>query len=173
MTALSFLDNMLVIEPSIYDYEGAELGDNPETHRWRAGWCFDWDGQCAGIELTPYPVIKLTRCGAWINEHGTRQATKQPWEEGAPAKAWVPFNPELMTKRFINNNSSAGWAKPTREEALNSLSIRLCRWTDHIRRDAERAKKAIMALQKLRPQDELSVKVSLNNLKNQDTEFYA
>lgn len=160
--------------PSITSFYFADLGDNPTTHRWRAQWSFDSRGDCDGIHLAAHPVLKLTPCGAWINVDGYREATKQPWEEGAPAKEWVPFQPSWMKKRFINNGSGQGWAKPTREEALHSLAIRLCRWTGNIRREVERARSAAEALRKLRPQEEHLAKAAINNLKGiEEEEFWA
>ena len=159
--------------PSINSFGFEDLGDNPTTHRWRAQWSFDTRGDCNGIDLAAYPVLKLTPCGAWINENGWRGATKQPWEEGAPATEWVQFQPSWMKKRFIHNGSGQGWAKPTREEALHSLAIRLCRWTGNIRRDVERARSAAEALRKLLPQEAAFATAAINNLKGiEEEEFW-
>ena len=153
------------IAPAIYCYGFEDLDDNPATHRWRAQWSYTYQGECDGIQLHAYPVLKTTRCGVWINQDSYREATKQPWEEGAPAKDWVPFQPSWMKKRFINNNSGQGWAKPTREEAMHSLAIRLTRWASHIRRDVEKAQSAAEVLLKLRPQEDYLSKAALQHLK--------
>ena len=153
--------------PTISSFGYEDLGDDPTTHRWRA----QWETNGEGIWLVAYPVIKLTPCGAWINEHSFREATKQPWEEGAPDKQWVPYR-EGMKKRFVHNNSGQAWAKPTKEEALHSLAIRLCRWTANIRREVDRARAAAETLRKLRPQEEDFAKTAINNLKGIEEEYW-
>jgi len=140
------------MEPSITKWGFEDLEDNPETHRWRATWApGDGDNPISGIFLTAHPVIKRTRCGAWINVDGYRQATKQPWEDGAPASEWVPFNERGMRKRFVNDGSGQAWAKPTQEEALKSLAIRLCRWAQNAHWNMKRVQSAADVLEKLRP----------------------
>lgn len=136
---------------SKWGYE--DLEDNPETHRWRASWASSSGGDplIYGIILTAHPVLKRTRCGVWINEHSYREATKQPWEEGAPAKDWAPFDEGWMKKRFVNDGSGQAWAKPTQEEAIRSIAIRLCRWAQRAHHDMQRVQAAITVLEKLRP----------------------
>ena len=153
--------------PTISSFGYEDLGDDPTTHRWRA----QWETNGEGIWLVAYPVIKTTPCGAWINEHSYREATKQPWEEGAPDKQWVPYR-EGMKKRFVHNNSGQAWAKPTKEEALHSLAIRLCRWTSNIRREVNRARAAAETLRKLRPQEADFAQTAINNLKGIENEEY-
>ena len=164
LTAFGMIESV----PSISSFGYDDLGDNPTTHRWRAQWATDGDG----IWLVAFPVIKLTPCGAWINEHSYREASKQPWEEGAPAMEWSPYL-EGMKKRFIHNNSGQGWAKPTKEEALHSLAIRLCRWTNNIRREVDRARAAAETLRKLRPQEADFAETAIKNLKGIEEEFHA
>ena len=166
MTTLLTAFGLVKSVPSISSFGYEDLGDDPTTHRWRAQWETDGDG----ISLVDFPVIKLTPCGAWINEHSFREATKQPWEEGAPDKQWVPYR-EGMKKRFVHNNSGQAWAKPTKEEALHSLAIRLCRWTDNIRREVDRARAAAETLRKLRPQEKDFAKAAINNLKGIEEEY--
>ena len=148
------IDGLTVeMEPSFSKWGFEDLEDNPETHRWRAGWAsiIGDDPLIYGIILTAHPVIKRTRCGVWINVNGSRQATKQPWEEGAPAKEWAPFDDRWMRKRFVNDGSRQAWAKPTQEEALRSLAIRLCRWAQNAHRHMKRVQAAADVLEKLRP----------------------
>lgn len=64
---------------------------------------------------------------------------------------WVPFDETWMKKRLLYNATGAAWAKPTQEEAIRSLAIRLCRWTARLHHDMKRAESAITALEKLRP----------------------
>jgi hypothetical protein len=151
------------ISPTIY-FGPEDLGDHPHLHRWRARWSFAHTGECDGIYLSAHPVLKATPCGVWINEDGYMEATKQPWEEGAPAKEWVPFNPQWMKKRFVQDKSGQGWAKPTREEALHSLAIRLTRWTQNIARENDKAASAAQVLNKLRPMDAVFAETAIKNL---------
>ena len=147
------LDGLTVkMEPAITKWSFEDLGDEPDKHRWRAWWALsDVNGIVGGIELRAYPVIKVNPASVWIDEWGAREATKQPWEEGAPGMAWVEYNGRPVKKRLCYNGAGSAWAKPTQDEAIRSLAIRLCRWTGHIARDAERAASAIRTLEKLRP----------------------
>lgn len=140
--------------PSIIKWGFEDLGDDPAKHRWRAWWAGGgaWDdGEAHGIELRAYPVIKTNPFSVWINENGCREATKHPWEDGAPAMEWVPFNPKWMKRRLCHNGALQAWAKPTQDEALRSLAIRLVRWTAAISREQQRAATAITVLEKLCP----------------------
>ena len=139
------------MQPSITKWGFEDLGDEPAKHRWRAWWA-SGNGVTYGIELRAYPVIKVNPASVWINQDGYREATRQPWEEGAPAMEWVPFDPSWMCKRICHNGARAAWAKPTQEEAIRSLAIRLCRWTGRLHRDVKRAESAIVVLTKLRPE---------------------
>ena len=150
------------ISPTIY-YAQKDLGDEPHMHRWRARWSFACNGDCDGILLSAHPVLKTTNCGVWISEDGYMEATKQPWEDGAPGMEWVSFQP-WMKKRFVHNRSGQGWAKPTREEAMHSLAIRLTRWTANIAREVENAASAAAVLEKLRPMDADYAKAAIKNL---------
>lgn len=157
--------------PSITQYGFDDLGDNPSAHRWRAQWVFGYTGRCEGISLSAHPVLRATPCGVWINADGYRQATKQPWEEGAPDKEWVPFQP-WMKKRFVMDGSGQAWAKPTREEALHSLAIRLTRWTANISSVAEKAGSAASVLRVLRPSDADFAVTATKNLARINTEAW-
>ncbi len=120
--------------------EFAEV-DDPARIRWRAVWDKDYsDDLPHGIWMECYPVVRKTRCGAWIDPHAYRQATKQPWEEGAPANAWGLSDSSLH--RFVYDRSGASWAKPTRALALHSLGYRLTRWSNNVRRDVARVNAA-------------------------------
>ena len=145
------LDGLTIeMQPAITKWSYEDLGDNPETHRWRAWWALsDIDSQTGGIELRAYPVIKVNPASVWIDEFAVRQASKQPWEDGAPAMEWVSFG--YVKRRLLHNNANAAWAKPTQDEAIRSLAVRLCRWTGHLSRELERAQSAIKAMETLRP----------------------
>jgi hypothetical protein len=143
----------LELDPSVTKWSYEDLGDAPEAHRWRAWWApGDGNIEVGGIELRAYPVLKQTPGGVWINSEGYRDSTKQPWEEGAPAMQWVPFDETWMKKRFILNGSASAWAKPTQEEAIHSLAVRLSRWSNHVARDRRRVLAAANVLEKLRPE---------------------
>jgi hypothetical protein len=125
----------------VYAYKEFEGVDDPDRIRWRATWHRHWDtGLPVGIELTPYPVARKTPCGAWVDPLAYRQATKQPWEDGAPANEWLLSDKRLW--KFVYDRSGSAWAKPTRAEALRSLGVRLVRWSAKVRRDVERVNAA-------------------------------
>jgi hypothetical protein len=154
------------LEPAITKWSFEDLDDNPSTHRWRAWWCSSSSNPPVyGIELRAYPVLKSTPCGAWINVDGYREATKQPWEEGAPAIEWVPFDGQWMKKRFVHNGSGSAWAKPTQEEAIRSLAIRLSRWSNHVARDARKVLAAADVMEKLRPKYPIYVQAARVNIR--------
>ena len=147
------LDGMTVkMQPAITKWSFEDLGDEPDKHRWRAWWALsDVNGTTGGIELRAYPVIKVNPASVWIDEFAYRQATKQPWEEGAPGMEWVGYKGKPVKKRLLHNGAGSAWAKPTQDEAIHSLAIRLCRWTNKLRNEIERAESAAKALEQLRP----------------------
>ena len=134
-------DGMAVnMEPAITKWLYEDLGDNPETHRWRAWWALsDVDGLTGGIELRAYPVIKVNPQSVWIDEYAYREG-----------RSWVHFG-QPIKKRLCHNGAGSAWAKPTQDEAIRSLAIRLCRWTGHLSRELKRAESAIKAMEALRP----------------------
>jgi hypothetical protein len=124
-----------------YGWEELSETDAPNEIRWRARWDSNYSTALpGGIFMECYPVVRKTYYGAWIDPHAYRQATKQPWEEGAPAYEWVLSHPSLH--RFVYDKSGASWAKPTRALALHSLGIRLTRWSAKVRRDTQRVNAA-------------------------------
>ena len=131
-------------DPAItaFGYEG--LGDNADEHRWRAWW-----EQNGGIRLCAYPVVRATPCGAWIDRHAYYHGQ------------WVLSG----DKKFVHNESGMAWAKPTQEDAIKSIAIRLCRWTARLNSEVDRAKNAAMALDKMRPdfaQYAMTARINLN-----------
>ena len=149
MSMLLFADVTEVREIA-QDYDARDLGDDATAHRWRAWWRQGYsDLGVNGIVLRAYPVIRATPVGAWIDTDATRQATKQPWEEGAPALEWTKGN--WHKTRWVSNTSGAAWAKTTREAAIYSLAVRLDRWATNIAREARRAKQAADVMAELRP----------------------
>jgi len=135
------------ISPAVRQWSFENLGDDPTTHRWRAAWSFTWDGYCDGINLTAHPVLKATRCGAWISQDSRLLSS---WTGHS---AWEDFDPGWMKKRLVMDDSMQAWAKPTREAAMHSLAVRLTRWATNIRKEVEKARDAARTLIKLRPDD--------------------
>lgn len=155
---MGLMDNMsgvtMQMEPTISKWGFEDLGDAPALHRWRAGWVTEQlraGPSVAGIQLRAYPVIKTNPESVWIDEWADRQATKQPWEEGAPGMEWVAYEAKPVKKRLLHSGSGSAWAKPTQEEAIHSLAVRLTRWASHIALDVQKARSAAEALEKLRP----------------------
>lgn len=111
------------------------LGDTPNKHRWRAWWDKDYNGRVVGIALQAYPVTRVTPQGAWIDPYAYTQATRQPWEDGAPAEEWVTSDVGL---RWVSDDGAQAWAKQTKEQALASLVVRLTRWAQHAMNDVKR-----------------------------------
>lgn len=152
--------------PTIDKWGVQDLGDDPAKHRWRAQWFpGDASGEVGGISLQAYPVIRLTPAGAWIDTCAYRQATKQPWEEGAPALEWVTSKTRSC-HRWVGNESGQAWAKPTMELAIQSIAVRLERWTARIASDRIRAMSAVVALKQLRPDLEFRALRAEGNLKS-------
>ena len=120
-----------------------DLADDAAQHRWRAY----WNDDDTGIWLRAYPVVKLTACGAWIDCTAYREASKQPWEEGAPSYIWQ-FSDH---KRFVYNGSASAFAKQTREEAIRSLAVRLDRWAIANMRTFSRIQNCAKTMHALRP----------------------
>lgn len=111
------------IERAIRKDQFQDLGDDPDTLRWRA-W---WDQQSVtdeviGVRLQPYPVVRLTPLGAWIDPHAYRSAG-----------AWSQPYKELL--RWVRNDSGAAWAKPSQQLAIDSLIYRYRRWGQRCARD--------------------------------------
>lgn len=127
-------------EPKISIRE--DIGDDPNSHRWRAYWERDYDGTITGIELVPYPVVKLTPQGAQIDPHAWRE-----WQTAG--RAWHLTG----DKRFVTNTGDQAWAKPTQERALHSVAVRLTRWARRLHNDQQNIRQAAHVLQQLRPDD--------------------
>lgn len=145
-----WFDDATEVHEIAQDYDARDLGDDASAHRWRAWWRQGYsDLGVNGIVLRAYPVIRATPVGAWIDTDATREATKQPWEDGAPALEWTKAN--WHKTRWVSNTSGAAWAKPSRGAAIYSLAVRLDRWAVNIAREARRAKQAADVLAELRP----------------------
>lgn len=152
------LDGMTAqMEPSITKWGFEDLGDEPDLHRWRAWWVTDGNSHVSGIELRAYPVIKKNYASVWINADAYRERTRE-------GKQWEPFDPKWMKKRLLHNDSGSAWAKPTQEEAIRSLAVRLTRWANHLARDLEKARSAADALEKLRPNHEWAAQYAKETL---------
>jgi hypothetical protein len=132
------VDGMADGEIAITQYGYESFGDDPALHRWRAWWANgtgDWrDG--LGIELRCYPIVRKTNAGAWIAHHAY-------WN----GKNWK----HISAAKLVMDKSGSAWAKPTRDEAVRSIAIRLSRWFAIQRHSVHKLKAAAVTLQKLRP----------------------
>lgn len=158
------------LAPSIRKYGFEGLEDEPSLHRWRAQWFFAYSGECDGIWLSAYPVLRTTRCGAWINVDASRQRLR--WAEDQAVYGWEDFDASWMRKRFVHDGSQQAWAKPTQEQALHSLAVRLTRWSMQVRRSTERVRSAAQALTVLRPADAGFAETAVDNLKGVESDLW-
>ncbi|MCC0013834.1 MAG: hypothetical protein H6881_08155 [Rhodobiaceae bacterium] len=151
---LSFFDDLDTppeLKIRIYPTSAKDLGDNKDKHRWRAKWDTDYiGGTVIGIALSAYPVVRLTPRGAWIDQYAYFEATKQPWEDGAPANEWVTTADRSLWK-WVSDDGGQAWAKPTQEDAIRSIAIRLHRWAGKLHRENEKMREAINAMRIVRP----------------------
>lgn len=146
--------------PTIVQDE-SDLGDDPNSHRWRAQWDRHYDGTVTGIWLRAYPVVKLTPQGAHIDPDAWRE-----WQTGG--RAW-----HLTGRtRWVSNTGSQAWAKRTQEEALRSIAIRLDRWSRRLYGDMQRIADAAGVLAVLRPDDAWLGREALNHLRLPLTDRY-
>lgn len=125
--------------PRIF-HEYSELSDvrDPDALRWRAFWSPGLDGLPHSIRLVCYPVVKRTRCGAWIDPFAYRKMKRWTGDEAEYEwSGWTPDRP-TDTLKFVYDDASAAWAKETPERALKSLGVRLTRWSRHLERAVNR-----------------------------------
>ena len=131
-------DGMVDGQIAITKYGYEAFGDDMAKHRWRAWWAAgtgDWrDG--LGIELRCYPVVRTTPAGVWIAHHA--------YWNGANWKS-------ITAAKWVLNGSGSAWAKPTQDDAVRSLAVRLSRWATIQQNSVHRLKAAAVTLQKLRP----------------------
>lgn len=125
--------------PRIF-HEYSELSDvrDPDALRWRAFWSPGMDGLPHSIRLVCYPVVKRTRCGAWIDPFAYRKMKR--WTEDGAEYEWLGWTQDMptCTLKFVYDDASAAWAKETPERALRSLGVRLTRWSRHLERAVNR-----------------------------------
>ncbi len=145
------MENLLwsgvAITPVISKGEYKSLGDDAASHRWRAG-LDRVDGNPSGIRLVAHPVIKTTRCGAWVSNYSDFRMVR--WVGPEAEFKFAPWE-DWMGKRLVLNGSRSAWAKPTQEEAIYSLAVRLTRWAQNVQRDVDRVRSAAAGLSVLRP----------------------
>ena len=139
-------------EPAITKWRYEDLGDDPVKHRWRAWWAGgDAVNDVSGIELRAYPVVRATPCGVWIDDLA--------WRDG---RGW-----QMTTTKgkWLSIGGRQSWAKLTQDAAIESLAIRLCRWTNMISDAQKRAGDAATSLKKLRPDLACFSETAIKNLK--------
>jgi hypothetical protein len=110
------------IERAIRKDQFEDLHDDPHALRWRAWWDRSVIDEVIGIKLQPYPVVRVTPAGAWIDPHAYRCGGK-----------WSPPYKELL--RWVSNDGGAAWAKPSQQIAIDSLLYRYRRWGQRCARD--------------------------------------
>jgi hypothetical protein len=145
MATLDFLTEYQSVElaPKIYKgYNMEDLGDAPDLHRWRAQWS-NSEESVDGIQLVAYPVVSVTPKGAWIDTHAYRQMQRD-------GLVWYLSG----FKRWVSNDGAQAWAKPTQEQALVSIAVRLHRWSQRLYHETRRLRAAAEVLKVLRPQDQ-------------------
>ncbi len=143
------------LAPAITKHGYADLEDDPTNHRWRAWWSGTIDGRVTGIELRAYPVIKTNPQSVWISEDAQRCAG-----------VWENHDPNWMRKRLCHDGASAAWAKPTQEEAIHSLAVRLTRWSNRLRSDVQKAVSAAETLKLLKPNEDWAANHAIEKLQS-------
>ena len=142
--------------PCITKDYSSDLGDNPADHRWRAWWLYDNGRGPASIVLAAYPVVKNTPCGVRVDEFAYREATRD-------GVVWRLSGSE---GRLLLAGANAAWAKPTQEEAMHSLAIRLGRWAGHLSTQRDRMISAAEGLRLLRPAMSARAEYALNQARS-------
>lgn len=138
MELLGLTDCMIEVQPTLSKWGNEKLGDDPALHRWRATWdTGDLNEEVGGIWLRAYPVTRLTEAGAWIDPEAFLEGDH--------------WNMSGFAKRWISNAGASAWAKPTQEEAIRSLAVRLSRWAQKTSHDIARIRSAARGLETLRP----------------------
>lgn len=157
----------IAVKPELaIDQYDSDLDDAPDQHRWRAHWLpidSSYTRYPHRIRLEAYPVHKLTPCGAWIAKNAYREATKQPWEDGAPGYEWRYDADDV---RWVGNRSGMSFAKPTRAAALRSLCYRLMRWGSRTQNDMRHILSAIEGAEALCPDHAWCVNSARSSLKS-------
>ena len=120
MDIISF--DQVRIERAIRKDSFVDMQDDPDAHRWRAWWDQSVIDEVIGIKLQPYPVVRVTPAGAWIDPHAYRSGD-----------SWSQPNKELL--RWVSNDGGAAWAKPSQQLAIDSLLYRYRRWGQRCARD--------------------------------------
>lgn len=124
--------------------------DDPDQYRWRATWDDWFPENPTGIILMPYPVLKKTKHGAWIDHHAY-------W-----SGEWVLTG----HKRFVVDGSNSSWAKLTKEAAIYSLAHRLVGWSSNVAKAHKRVVAASHALWTLFPEHTNFAKAALAHLES-------
>lgn len=146
-------DMKIEMSPHLSKYGFEDLHDAPHLHRWRAGWSPGNNrNEVSGIYLQAYRVTKSTPCGAWIDVDS--------WRSGGD---WQ--GSDWHKKRWVSNDGRQSWAKPTQEEAIKSIAIRLTRWSQNLARDMDRIISAADALAKLRTDLASYAKTAAQNIR--------
>lgn len=124
--------------------------DDADQMRWRAYWDKSYYGEIRGVIVKPYPVIKTTPQGAWID----------------PLAYWhgVWNLSDKALHKWVSNDGGQAWAKPTRQIAIDSLIYRHKRWSSRILNDIIYFRNVTNALGALFPQEARHVAQALKAL---------
>lgn len=122
--------------------------DDPNLYRWRATWDNWFPEKPTGIILIPYPVLKKTNHGAWVDHRAY-------W-----SGEWVLSG----HKKLVMDGSMSAWAKPTKDDAIHSLAHRLVRWSQKVADSHRKASASAHALRTLFPEYDNFAKCALEYL---------
>lgn len=123
-------------------YHPNDLKDDPAIYRWRAQWDRGvFEGDPCGIIVQAHPVLRLTSKGAWIYPYAA-----------VGSVIFANDRQQRLVRRWVSNDGCSAWAKPTREQAIHSLAVRLERWATHVRNDLDKILESSAAIERLVPE---------------------
>ena len=121
-----------------------DMKDDMRVVRWRATWDRSYDGSVIGVLVEPFPVVRNTEHGAWVDPYAYWHGE---WN----------FS-EKRCHKWMRNDSGQAWAKPTKESAIESLIYRHERWASRIANDVIYFHKVTAVLARLFPDKERQAK---------------
>ena len=131
----------------LFPYE--ELSDDPLTHYWRAEWYYPFnDDSPVSIQLIAYGVYKTTMKGAWIDPTSWLNIGRYN-DDGSVVRKWN-FG-DKYNHKFVITGSRRSKFKPTKDEAIKSLAIRLNRRAGRAVREMRRLTSCAFAYETLFP----------------------
>ena len=119
--------NSLRVEelPALMLFPYEDLGDDPASHYWRAEWYYPFnDDSPVSIQLVAFGVYKENMKGAWIDPTSWLNIGQYN-DDGSVVRKWN-FG-DKRNHKFVITGSGSSKFKPTKDEAIKSLAIRLNR----------------------------------------------